>query len=209
MVKMLRSMVVVLILAVTVACGDSGPAAPKNLVADAGSSSVALSWDSVDSTPETTKYNVYRGTTNSGSLSGKTKIASSLTDVSYTDASVVVNTTYYYQVTAENLKGESVGSTEVTVKVGTLPAPTNLTVTAAVGQVNLIWNTVTGATGYNVYRGTTPSGSLSGKTRIGTGISTANYTDATVTFGTTYYYQVTATDGSGESGGSNEIAVTP
>jgi fibronectin type 3 domain-containing protein len=108
-------MVVVLILAVTVACGDSGPAVPKNLVADAGSSSVALSWDSVDSTPETTKYNVYRGTTNSGSLSGKTKIASSLTEVSYTDASVVVNTTYYYQVTATDGSVESGGSNEIAV----------------------------------------------------------------------------------------------
>jgi len=209
MVKMLRSMAVVLILAVTAACGDSGPAAPKNLVAVAGSTSVALSWDSVDSTPETTKYNVYRGTTNPGSLSGKTRIASSLTEISYTDTSVAINTNYYYQVTAEDSKGESVGSNEVAVTVGTLPAPTNLTVTSGVGQVNLIWDTVTGATGYNVYRGTTPSGSLSGKTRIGTGISTVNYTDATVIFGTTYYYQVTATDGSLESGGSNEIAVTP
>ncbi len=209
MVKMLRSMAVVLILAVTAACGDSGPVAPKNLVAVAGSTSVALSWGSVDSSPETTKYNVYRGTTNSGSLSGKTKIASSLTEISYTDASVAINTNYYYQVTAEDSNGESGGSNEVAVTVGTLPAPTNLTVAAGVGQVNLIWDTVTDATGYNVYRGTTPSGSLSGKTIIGTGISTANYTDATVTFGTTYYYQVTATDSSGESGGSNEIAVTP
>jgi len=209
MVRILGIVAVVLFLAVIAACGNSGPVAPKNLVAVAGSSSVALSWDSVDSAPETTKYNVYRGTKNSGPLSSKTKIASSLAEVSYTDTSVVVNTTYYYQVTAENSKGESVGSSEVAVTVGTLPAPTNLTVTSGVGQVNLIWNTVIGATGYNVYRGTTPTGSLSGKTRIGTGISTANYTDATVILGTTYYYQVTATDGSVESGGSNEIAVTP
>jgi fibronectin type 3 domain-containing protein len=209
MVKMLRCMAVFLFLALTAACGNNGPAAPKNLTAVAGSSSVALSWDSVDSASETTKYNVYRGTTNSGSLSGKSKIASSLTEVSYTDSSVAVNTTYYYQVTAENSKGESVGSSEVAVTVGTLPAPTNLTGISGVGQVDLSWDSVLGATGYNIYRGTTQSGSLSGKSKIGTGISTTNYTDATVSFGTTYYYQVTATDGSLESGGSNEVAVTP
>ncbi len=208
MVKILRIVAVVLFLAVTAACGDSGPAAPKNLTAVAGSTSVALSWDSVDSTTETMKYNVYRGTT-TGPLTSKTKIASSLTEVSYTDTSVAVNTTYYYQVTAEDSKGESVGSDEVSVSVGTLPAPTNLTGTSGVGLVQLSWDSVLGATGYNIYRGTTQSGSLSGKTIIGTGISTTSYTDPMVTIGTTYYYQVTATDGSLESGGSNEVAVTP
>lgn len=208
MVRILRIVAVVLFLAVTAACGNNGPAAPKNLVAVAGSSSVALSWDSVDSASETTKYNVYRGTT-TGSLSSKTKIASSLTEVSYTDSSVAVNTTYFYQVTAENSEGESVGSSEVAVTVGTLPAPTNLTGTSGVGLVQLSWDSVLGATGYNIYRGTTQTGSLSGKTKIGTGISTTSYTDATVSFGTAYYYQVTATDGTLESGGSNEVAVTP
>jgi fibronectin type 3 domain-containing protein len=209
MLKMLYMMVAVLVLAVTVSCGDNGPDAPKSLTAVAGSSSVALSWDSVDSGTETTKYNVYRGTTESGNLVGKTKIASSLTGVTYSDTSVVTSTTYYSQVTAENSKGESAGSNEAKALVGTLPAPANLTGSAGLGQVNLVWDSVVGATGYNVYRGTTLSGSLSGKTKIGSGLTVTNYTDAMVTYGTTYYYQVTAIDSSNESGGSNEVAVTP
>jgi cellulose 1,4-beta-cellobiosidase len=209
MEKMLRMMIAALVLAVTAACGDSGPDAPKNLTAVAGASAVALSWDSVDSGTEKTKYNVYRGTTDSGNLIGKTKIASSLTGVTYSDTSVVTSTTYYYQVTAQNSKGESAGSNEAKALVGTLPAPANLTGSAGLGQVNLVWDSVVGATGYNVYRGTTQSGSLSGKTKIGSGLTVTNYTDAMVTYGTTYYYQVTAIDSSNESGGSNEVAVTP
>jgi fibronectin type 3 domain-containing protein len=209
MVKMLRLMVAVLVLAVTGSCGDGGPDAPKNLTAVAGSSTVTLSWDSVESDTETMKYNVYRGTTESGVLSSKTKVASSLTEVTYSDASVTANTTYYYQVTAENSKGESGGSNEVKVAVGTISAPTNLTGTAGIGQVKLAWDSVLEATGYHVYRGTTQSGSISGKTRVGTNITLTSYTDAMVSAGVTYYYQVTATDGTVESGASNEVAVTP
>lgn len=209
MMKILRMMIPLLVLVVTVACGDGGPDAPKNLAAVAGASTVTLSWDSVESDTESIKYNVYRGTTASGYLSSKTKVAASLTDTTYSDTLVTTNTTYYYQVTAENSKGESGGSNEAKVTVGTIAAPTNLIGTAGIGQVKLSWDAVLEATGYHVYRGTTPSGSVSGKTRIGTNISLTSYTDAMVTAGVAYYYQVTATDGTVESGGSNEVAVTP
>ena len=71
-------------------------------------------------------------------------------------------------------------------------------------DVNLTWDTVATATGYNVYRGTT-SGALSGKTKLtASPVTTASYTDTTVVNATIYYYQVTAVNGTGESTGSNE-----
>lgn len=207
--KMLRMLVSVLLLAVAAACGDGGPDTPKNLAAVAGTASVALSWDEVDSDTETVTYNVYRGTTESGALGSKTKIASSLDDAYYTDTSVSADTTYYYQVTAENSNGESGGSNEVKATVGTLPAPANLTATAGTYQVKLSWDSVSGATGYNLYRGTTQTGSISGKSKIVTDTSATSYTDTAVNHNTTYYYQVTATDGTRESAPSVEVSATP
>ncbi len=208
MEKMLRMLGAVLLLAVVAACGGE-PDTPKNLVAVAGTSSVGLSWEAVDSDTETMKYNVYRGTTSSSYLGGKTKIASSLTDTTYTDTGVSDTTTYYYQVTAENSKGESGGSNEAKATVGTLPAPANFTATPGIYQVALTWDAVSGAAGYNLYRGTVQSGSISGKSKIATDISATSYTDASVSLNTTYFYQVTATDGTMESAASEEVSATP
>ena len=66
----------------------------------------------------------------------------------------------------------------------------------AVGQteINLTWDTVPGATGYAVYRGTSSGGPY---TKIATPTQNS-YSDTGLTPGTTYYYQVAATDSSGE-----------
>jgi fibronectin type 3 domain-containing protein len=91
---------------------------------------------------------------------------------------------------------------------GTPPeAPTGLSAAAADSTVSLTWPAVTGATSYNVYRATT-TGALTAKTKIGTAAA-ASYADSAVTNGTAYYYQVTAANAAGESGGSNEVNATP
>jgi len=82
---------------------------------------------------------------------------------------------------------------------------------AAQHSVDLSWDASTGpgVVGYNVYRGSVPGGQYS-KINSALDSSTA-YTDNTVTAGQTYYYVVTAVDGSGnESGYSNQAqAVIP
>lgn len=207
MVKRILKVFGVLLLAVTLGCGD-GPDAPENLNGVAAADSAVLSWDPVESGAETVTYNVYRGTA-SGSINGKTRIATGLGATTYTDSSLTTGATFYYQVTAQSSKGESDASNEARVTVGNLSAPANLTATAVAGQVNLTWNAVQGATGYNVYRGTTETGTVSGKSKIAAGVPATGYTDAAVTRGTIYYYQVTAIDSSRESAGSNEAGVTP
>jgi hypothetical protein len=88
-----------------------------------------------------------------------------------------------------------------------LAVPTNLTATAGDSQVTLSWAAVTGATGYNVKRSTTAGGPY---TTIATKVTGTTYVDKTVTNCTTYYYVVTAVDGSGnESANSNEAFATP
>jgi hypothetical protein len=86
-------------------------------------------------------------------------------------------------------------------------APTNLTATAGNSQVILSWDVVTGATGYIVKRSTTVGGPY---LTIATNVTGTSYIDNTVTNGTTYYYVVTAVDGSSnESANSNEASATP
>lgn len=85
-------------------------------------------------------------------------------------------------------------------------APTTLTVTGN-APITLSWNSVSGATSYNVYRGTI-SGSLSTKTRLATNDNATTYTDMSATVGITYYYQVTAEDSNGVSDASNEVNAT-
>jgi len=84
----------------------------------------------------------------------------------------------------------------------------SIAVSAASHYVTLAWNTVSGAAGYNVYRGTTTGGPYN---QITAGISPATYTDDNVSAGATYYYVVTDVNNAGqESGYSNESpAVIP
>ncbi|MGE5285401.1 MAG: hypothetical protein ACM3OG_10565 [Actinomycetota bacterium] len=85
-------------------------------------------------------------------------------------------------------------------------APTGLTVTGN-SPITLSWNSVSGATSYNVYRGTI-SGGLSTKTRVASNVKATTYSDMSTLAGTTYYYQVTAEDSDGVSDASDEVNAT-
>jgi hypothetical protein len=84
-------------------------------------------------------------------------------------------------------------------------APTGLTASAGNGQVTLSWNASTGAGSYNVYRSTSSGTEL----LVASGISGTGYTDGGLSNGTTYYYEVTAVNGNGESALSGEVSATP
>jgi CxxC motif-containing protein (DUF1111 family)/fibronectin type 3 domain-containing protein len=91
--------------------------------------------------------------------------------------------------------------------VGFVPppaAPTGLTATPGVNSVGLSWNATSGATGYNVLRGT----STGVYTVTNSVPSNTNY-DTTVVGGTTYFYVVQATNSSGASANSSEVSATP
>ena len=77
--------------------------------------------------------------------------------------------------------------------------------------VALAWTASTGTiSGYNVYRGTTPSGPYPTKLNSSL-VGSVQFTDNTVTSGQTYYYVVTAVDSSNvESTFSNQAtAIIP
>lgn len=82
-------------------------------------------------------------------------------------------------------------------------APTGLTAaTASATEIDLGWNAVPGATGYQVLRGTTPGGPY---TRIATPTGTT-HDDTGLTPSTTYYYVVEATNSGGASANSSEAS---
>lgn len=104
-------------------------------------------------------------------------------------------------------KTVAISEMELMEKVSVSPnVPPNLTGTVGNTVNNLQWDAVEGATGYNVKRSLTPGGPYE---TIGTNITGTTYVDDEVTNGTTYYYVVTAVNVDGESGNSNEVALTP
>jgi hypothetical protein len=108
---------------------------------------------------------------------------------------------------APRLDPLTVGAEDYGAAEGAPAAPTGLTATAGNVSVSLSWTASTGATSYNVYRGTT-SGSES-TTPIATGITATTYNDTGLTNGHIYYYEVTGVNSAGTSPMSNEASATP
>lgn len=86
----------------------------------------------------------------------------------------------------------------------TVAAPSGLTAKSGSGSVSLSWGASAGATSYNVKRSGTSGGPYA---RIAS-VSTTNYTDGGLASGTTFYYAVSSSNGSGESENSVEVSAT-
>jgi fibronectin type 3 domain-containing protein len=93
------------------------------------------------------------------------------------------------------------------VSIGAPPAPAGLSATAGNAQISLSWGAASGATSYNVYRGTTAGGEST--TAVASGLTGTTYNNTGLTNGTTYYYKVRAVNASGTSGYSNEASAVP
>ncbi|HTY24810.1 MAG TPA: fibronectin type III domain-containing protein, partial [Desulfomonilaceae bacterium] len=141
---------------------------------------------------------LYQIATGTGYGAGFHDIADGSTNLFYLAATGYDNATGWGSFNGANLMA-------ALAPVG-LTTPTGLTATAGKGSVTLSWTTSSGATSYNVYRGT--ASGQEGATPIRTGITATTYTD-TVTNGVTYYYKVSATNGIITSASSNEVSATP
>ena len=150
--------------------------------------SINVSWSSVSGAEG---YYVYR----SLDVSGSPSRVETTSYTSYTDTMLSAGTTYYYTVSAWNNAG--VGNSSSPAWVTIVPAvPGNVTANAiSAVSIRVTWDSVYGATGYNVYRSTDYPGSYS---LAGSALSTA-YTDIDLSPDTTYYYTVSAYNIGGES----------
>jgi fibronectin type 3 domain-containing protein len=180
----------------------AAPSVPTGLAATAGNAQASLSWAA---TSGASSYHVKRSAT-----SGSETQISAPTSNSYTDTGLTNGTRYFYVVSAVNSGGESANSSEVSATPSaplTAPAtPTGLHATGGNAQVSLSWSASTSAASYNVKRSTANGGPYN--TAVASPTVT-NYTDTTVTNGTTYYYVVSAVNSAGQSANSAQASATP
>jgi fibronectin type 3 domain-containing protein len=182
--------------------GGTTPAAPNGLQATAGNAQVSLTWNS---STGATGYDLKRATVSGGPYA---QVAAPSTS-HYMDTGLTNGTAYYYVVAAFNSTGQSANSAQVsatpTAPASIPAAPTALQASAGNAQVSLAWTASTGASSYHVKRSTTSSGPY---TQISAPTS-ANFTDTSLTNGTTYYYVVSALNAAGESANSTQASATP
>ena len=112
--------------------GSPPPAAPTGLTPTAGNNQVGLSWTAAAGA---TSYNVKRGTVSGGPYS-TISTPGAVTGTTYTDASALNGTTYYYVVTTVNGGGESLNSNQASATPQP-PAPSGLVATPGNNQVGL------------------------------------------------------------------------
>jgi fibronectin type 3 domain-containing protein/DNA-binding protein YbaB len=98
------------------------------------------------------------------------------------------------------------GTPETPPQAPAIAMPTGLLLSPGDQTVNISWNPVAGATGYNIYYGTAP-----GLTTASQHVQTAtnSYQQSNLANGTTYYYRVSAVGTAGESPLSIELSVVP
>lgn len=178
-------------------------ARPSGIQATAGDNQVTLSWTAAAGA---TAYNIYYST-----AAGQEKTAGGVTFDNATSPQVITGlinaTTYYFVVTAVNISGESVVSSEKSATPGVAPqpppSPTGVRVTSPIaGHLNVTWNTVVGATSYNVYylqAASQPTNAAVLATTPATS-TVASLDVAGLTSGATYYVLVTAVNAADESG---------
>jgi len=181
--------------------GGTAPAAPTGLSAVPGSGTVRVSWAASSGA---TSYSVFRSTTSNGQ--GTTPVGT-VTGTSFNDSGLTNGTRYYYKVRAANAAGTSGLSAEVSAvpsATGTPPrVPFGVVITPRTGNILLQWGYMSEATGYNVYRSTSP-----GAETLLVSVTSPTYIDNGVTAGVTYYYQFTATNAGGESARTAEFPAT-
>jgi fibronectin type 3 domain-containing protein len=142
-----------------------------------------------------------------GSSSTK-NFADNVAGTSYTHTGLQASTIYYYYIKAKNSAGESGYSSYASATTsssggngGGVPGRVSsgtVTVQSST-SLRLTWETVSGATGYSIYRAVLSSDPPSTPTYYVSGGNTNSYTDASLTTGSLYRYWITAVNSAGES----------
>lgn len=139
-------------------------------------------------------YHIYRATSKKGTYS----LIGTTGKTNYTDSRLITGKTYYYRIKAYNKRKNSkiYGSTSaIYAAKPTFSIPVSFVKSFTKGKANLTWKSVSGASGYQIYRSTTKNGKY---TRVGT-TSATSYTNSGLVSGKTYYYKVRAYRNTGKT----------
>jgi uncharacterized protein (DUF1800 family)/fibronectin type 3 domain-containing protein len=176
---------------------QSPPAtAPANLSAAPGNARIALTWDPV---PGATSYRVFRSTTGEFDRT----VLATVTTNTFTNTGLVNQTQYWYRVVGRNTGGDGPFSLVAAAPIAPPAPPAFVSATATDGSISVKWSPSSGATSYNLYRGTAPG--AQGTVPYAAGLTRSDLVDA-VANGPTYYYRVTALNAGGESARSAETS---
>ncbi len=164
---------------------------PTGVAAMSGNNQAIISWNAV---PGATAYNIYYAINNPGGASAGTKIVS--VSSPYNHTGLTNGTPYYYVVEPANNGGGSTVSAEVsTTPIGT---PTGVSASASGTTVTVTWTNAPGAASHNIYWKTTSPVTKANGTLIAA--ATSPYPHTGLTYGSTYYYVVTAKAADGSEG---------
>jgi fibronectin type 3 domain-containing protein len=163
-------------------------AAPSSVKAASSSyNSIITSWAAVSGA---NGYEVYRAASGTGAYS----LAGSTTSTSFNNGVLTTNNQYYYKIRAYR----NVGSTKVYSNYSAvvsakpiLAAPTSAkAVSSSYNSIRTSWMAVSGASGYEVYRATSSTGTYS---LVGSTASTStSFNNGALTTNKTFYYKIRA-----------------
>jgi 3-phytase len=176
--------------------------APENGATFPAPADIAISADASDANGTVSKVEFFQGSTKLGEDTSA--------PYEFAWANVAAGG---YSLTAKATDDTGATSTSAVVGVtvgsggGVPTAPTSLRANETGNGIRLRWtqSSTAGVTQNTVYRSTTPGANYQ---PIATIPPERSYTDQMVTGGTTYYYVVTAVNGSGESANSTEASAT-
>ena len=153
-----------------------------------------------------TSYKVYRSTSVNGAY---TLIKTLGNIVTTSDIGLPWVTSYFYKITAINITGESAQSLSGTATTLLPPIPgtpsTFNAVASSSTQIDLTWTTLSYATGYNIYKSATSTGTYTLLKSVG---AVAGVSDTGLDFLTPFFYKISSTNIAGESAKSTVISAT-
>jgi autotransporter-associated beta strand protein len=193
--------------AATVTIPVAPPKATNQVITDVSPTEIDMSWQD-NAGHQALGYHILRAVnhgvfTQIVTLPPTSRTAPSEYD--WDDTGLTPGDFYEYHIIAFNVSGynDFAGLNATTI---TTP-PDLLWASPGAGGVTLSWIAPTGASTFNVYRGTASGTEM----LLASGVGASPYTDSTAVSGTNYYYTVTAVNGNvspipSESAASNELA---
>ncbi|WP_105616757.1 discoidin domain-containing protein [Vallitalea okinawensis] len=166
--------------------------------------SVTINWGDLPLDAVFTGYEVYRSTSNNGIY---TKIGEEMIATSFTDDTVERGTTYYYYVKTVNAESPSNESGKASVTTASSAPPTGGTTVSVkhdADGIKITWETVEGATGYNL---SYADGKYSEYNTIASNITSTTYTVSSPNISKYAYFKVQPLNDGGASDWSEAISL--
>ena len=162
------------------------PTPPTQINAtSSGYNSINIRWSTVTGA---NGYEIYKATSSKAAY----KLLSTTTSSSYNNAYITTNNAYYYKVRAYRLIGNCKaysGFSTITSAKPVLASPIAVkAVSSSYNSINVSWNGVSGASGYEVYKATSSKAVFI----LLPTTSAKNYNNTYITPNNTYYYKVRA-----------------